>query len=254
MDDEQAWNDGRGEGSSDASGKTKRLRSASYSHQMSKTSGRAGWTPTATFWLAALMPFAALTGAAVSFVHRSPAAISMRHADLRGAELRDAVAAAGLLWLPALAQVRGDAAGPAEVHNGRAVYVDGIAAVVFSIDSDQDELSRAIVEHFAATGWRQRRMQYLNPSVATSFEQGWQDHGGGVAFNHRAHSGPPQPYRRWQGEWEDSGGNLITYHLGGQGRRLHGYASYTPRPVLVEIRRKARSLRLTPGGPHPNGY
>lgn len=221
--------------------------------------GRAGWTPTAAFWLVALMPFAALTAAAVSFVHRSPAVMSMRledlrHLELRGEELREAMAAADQLWLPAGAEIRGDPADSLKVYKLRSIYIDGTAAVAFSIDSDQDELSRVIVEHFAAEGWRQRLMQLHNPSLPTSFEHGWQDHGGGLSFNHHARSGPPKPYRRWQGEWEDQRGNLITYSLGGQGRRLHGYASYVPRLVLAEIRRKARSLQSTPGRPHPNGY
>ena len=183
-----------------------------------------------TFWLVVLIPFAALTGLAVSFVHRSPTAIS-----LQGISLRDAVAAADLLWLPDAAQFEGDAAEPVKVHNGRSIYVDGTASVVFSIDSDQQELSRRIVEHFAETGWRQRRTQYLNPALATSFEQGWQEHGGGLAFGGGDQSVPPQPYRRWQGEWEDQGGNLITYYLAGQGRRLRGHALYIPRPARREM-------------------
>ncbi len=35
-------------------------------------------------------------------------------------------------------------------RNGRSIYVDGTADVVFTIEGDREELSRRIVNHFAA--------------------------------------------------------------------------------------------------------
>jgi hypothetical protein len=105
-----------------------------------------------TFSLVALIPFAALTAVCVSFVHAGPAPVSVQVVATT-----DGIAAAALLWLPADARLGGDAARPIAVRNGRSTYVDGSAAIAFSIGCDQEELSHLIVEHFAATNWRQRR-------------------------------------------------------------------------------------------------
>lgn len=143
--------------------------------------------------------------------------------------------AADILWLPENAVLQRDVAQPVTVKNGRSIYVDGSGAVMFSINSDRDEISRGIVEHFADTGWFRRPIQHLNPHLATSFERGWEIRGGGLIPQGK--SPPYEPYYKWHGEWESERGEIVTYVLGGQGRKLHGSAEYLPRNLVESQRR-----------------
>jgi hypothetical protein len=143
---------------------------------------------------------------------------------------------AELLWLPPEAKLLDDVFfKPVVIKNGRSIYMGGSAWVRFTIDTDREELSSRIVEHFAATAWRQRRTEYMNPQIATSFERGWEVHGGGVIGDHASSR---EPFRQWHGEWEDARGNVLTYDLGGSGRQLTGVASYVPRSVVEAVLRK----------------
>jgi hypothetical protein len=144
-------------------------------------------------------------------------------------------ALADVLWLPSEATLVDDMCKPVEIKNGRSIYVDGTAGVTFRIAADPEELSRGIVQHFAATTWRPRGTEYLNPQDATSFERGWDvRYGGAIA----GRTTPHEPYRQWHGEWEDERGNIVTYHLGGIGHQLRGIASYLPRSVVEAVRRQ----------------
>jgi hypothetical protein len=138
---------------------------------------------------------------------------------------------AEVLWLPSEAEIEPDAARAGAIENGRSIYIDGSASVVFRIQSDRDVLSSGIVKRFVARGWRERQTQYLNPEVPTSFQGGWQGHDG-VGDTHRTVS--DDPYRRWHDEWTDECGNIVTYSIGGQGRELRGIASYIPRSMVSE--------------------
>ena len=109
-------------------------------------------------------------------------------------------------------------------RNGRSIWIDGTADVVFTIEGDREELSRRIVNHFATPVWRQRQTRYLNPQLPTAFAGRWRVHGGG-GKPEPADVDPAvanEPYRSWHAEWEDERGNLITYYLGGRGPRLRG--------------------------------
>ena len=140
---------------------------------------------------------------------------------------------AEILWLPPEAKLEEDAATkPVRIENGRSIYIDGSAAVVFTIESDRLELTSRIVEHVSSLGWHQRRTQYLNPRQATSFYSGWQVHGGGVLVFEVSEALPHDPYRTWHGEWEDDRGNILVYDIGGRGRQFRGLAAYVPRPVV----------------------
>jgi hypothetical protein len=152
------------------------------------------------------------------------------------------------LWLPGEANLENTLGRPVMMRNGRSIYVDGTADVVFAIEGDREELSRRIVNHFAAPDWehfgapiwRPRYTHYLNPQQPTSFVTGWRVYGGG-GRPEPADVDPAvanEPYRRWHVEWEDERGNLITYDLGGQGPRLRGMAVYVPKAVVDEVRSK----------------
>ena len=146
---------------------------------------------------------------------------------------------ADILWLPAEAVIRPDAARPVAVKNGRSVYVDGSSGVAFAIDGERQQISDRLVQHFAREGWRQRDTQLMNPQIATSFAAGWESDGGGlIQMDPAGRAAPQEPYLKWQGEWEDARGDMVSYGLGGQGRQLYGYASSLPHDVVVELRRK----------------
>ena len=51
--------------------------------------------------------------------------------------------------MPAEAILERDAFQPVAIENGRSIYVDGTGAVVFTINTDRDEVSARTVEHFA---------------------------------------------------------------------------------------------------------
>ena len=115
------------------------------------------------------------------------------------------------------------------VENGRRRYVDGSASLGFTFTGDREELSDALVWHFAAAGWRQRATQHRNPHIATSFTDGWRHQCACILW--RGSDGKlieREPYFTWHGEWEDLRGNVVTYRLSGEGRMLHGDAAYSP--------------------------
>jgi hypothetical protein len=161
-----------------------------------------------------------------------------------------ASAVAEILWLPASAVLDKDAARPVLIRNGRSIYIDGSGAVVFHIDGDCDAVAREIVRHFRESEWQPRSAQDLNPRIATSFNIGCQHHGGGIVPTDS--NGRPVsqgPYMQWHGEWENERGDLVTYDVGGTGRQLRGYASYVPRLVVDERRRKLREPGSAPPTP-----
>jgi hypothetical protein len=145
---------------------------------------------------------------------------------------------AKILWLPAAAEIENGGFNPVMVKDGRSIYVDGTASVLFNIDSNQDELVGRIIEQFAGTEWVQRQTQYLNPQLQTSFTAGWQVHGGGIILGPVGRTIPYEPYRRWHGEWSNNRSDIVTYSIGGQGRRLRGVASYVPRSVVESSLRR----------------
>jgi hypothetical protein len=132
-----------------------------------------------------------------------------------------------VLWLPEGAVVDRHRSRSGAVENGRRRYADGSASLGFTFTGDREELSAALVRHFAAAGWRQRATQHRNPDVATSFADGWRHHCACILSR-----GPDgkliqrEPYFTWHGEWEDLPGNVVTYSLSGEGRMLHGDAAY----------------------------
>jgi len=142
-----------------------------------------------------------------------------------------------LLWLPPEATLEEDPATPVRIVNGRSVYADGSASVAFTIEAQPSDLTDRIMERVASLGLEQRRTQYLNPWLATSFAGGWQVLGGGTMLN-PSQATRRSPYRRWRGEWEDGLGNILVYDIGGQDRALRVLASYIPRPVVESSLRK----------------
>ena len=149
-------------------------------------------------------------------------------------------AAAQILWLPDHAVLARDLARSVIIKNGRGIYADSSGAVAFAIESDRAEVSDRVVRHFADAGWHQRSTQQLNPLLPTSYEFGWETHGGGVLAPLGTGDEPTraEPYYEWRGEWENGRGDIVRYMLGGQGRQLRGYADYAPRSVVESGRRK----------------
>jgi hypothetical protein len=152
---------------------------------------------------------------------------------------RTASSVAEVLWLPASAVPEEDAARPVLIRNGRSIYVDGSGAVVFSVAGDCDAVARDIRTHFEHSAWRPRSTQDLNPHIAISISSGCHPHGGGV-IPMDANGRPVShgPFNEWYGEWENERGDIVSYVVGGTGQQLRGYASYVPRHVVDERRRK----------------
>jgi len=161
-----------------------------------------------------------------------------------GAEVPATVAdisAADTLWVPDQASIEEQALAPVLIKDGRGIYRDGSATVVFSIAIPCDDVARSVTAHFADTEWRPRPRQWLSPALPTSFGSGCQRQGGGlIAWNPGRREVPAGPYEEWRGEWENKRGDILTYSLGGIEGSVRGAASYVPRQVADAARGKRR--------------
>ena len=122
---------------------------------------------------------------------------------------------------------------PVATENGRSVFADGSASVRFEVSAEREALSASIISHFATLGWRQRRVEYLNPQVPTSFAEGWKRLESGVL--HLDAQGKlirPETAYQWRGEWEDSLGNVVVYSLFAQAQQVRGYAAHVPKALV----------------------
>lgn len=138
-----------------------------------------------------------------------------------------------VLWLPAGAEIMPDVLRPISAENGRSLYADGSAAMSFTVTGDRDDVAAGLVHHFTTAGWSQRTTQYLNPKLLTSFNDGWQRRCGCVvATDPQGNPVAREPFYEWHGEWEDSRGNIVTYSLAAEGRRLRGYGAYIPKRLV----------------------
>ena len=143
-----------------------------------------------------------------------------------------------VLFVPPTADILPDAATPVATENGRSVFVDGSASVLFELRGERESLSSRIVDHFAVLGWRERPVQYLNPTIPTSFAEGWNRRESGILhFDAQGRVVIPDPLYLWHGEWEDSVGNVVVYNLSAHGEQLRGYASLVPRTLVQASRR-----------------
>ena len=139
-----------------------------------------------------------------------------------------------LLWVPPEAAIIRTASS----------YKSGRADVAFTIPiSDSSDLSTftaRLSKHMQETGWRQRKRQYMNPHLATSFEEGWGRGGGGIRPPIASPMRTTEAYR-WTGEWDDAAGNVMFYSLTGYHQRredlngeIRSYAAYVPAKIVVE--------------------
>jgi hypothetical protein len=143
-----------------------------------------------------------------------------------------------VLFVPSTADILPDAATPIATENGRSLFVDGSASVSFRLLGERESLSSRIVDHFARLGWRVRSVQYLNPTIPTSFAEGWSRRESGVLLlDSQGRVVVPEVLYLWHGEWEDSDGNVVVYNLSAQGQELRGYASRVPRGLVQASRR-----------------
>jgi hypothetical protein len=134
-----------------------------------------------------------------------------------------------ILWVPADATIRELNDATTSIRDGRALYSDGSASVGFIVTADHEDLSRNVVAHFERLGWCQRKTQFMNPQMATSFEEGWR-HRCACILQLDA-DGKPIPRGElfeWTGEWENSRGDVAHYSFFAEHDRINGYASITP--------------------------
>jgi hypothetical protein len=147
--------------------------------------------------------------------------------------------AADILWLPADAVLGADFARPVAYKNGRSIYIDGSGGVTFTLTGDREKLTNRLIQHFADEDWNRRATQYSNPKMPTSFDEGWRTHCACMSLTGwQGDSGSHEPFRDWQGEWENSRGNIVMYHLAADGWRLRGHAAFIPLAVVEATRRK----------------
>jgi hypothetical protein len=147
------------------------------------------------------------------------------------------VDAAAVLWLPAGAEIQPDLASPIAVRKGRSLYVDGSAAVTFALIGDREDVSRQVTAYFQPLAWRQRASHDMNPERHTSFEIGWDAWPSGIVqLDANGRPVPRDTGYEWHGEWENVGGDLVTYTFWAEGRQLRGYASYAPASVVLSRR------------------
>ena len=142
--------------------------------------------------------------------------------------------AAAVLWLPSPVTIRESVSVPVLVKDGRSFYADGSASLSFTATIDREQFASSLVQHFATTEWQQRRTQYLNPQMATSFDRGWEGHCSCVL--QRDADGnvlPPRHYYEWIGEWHNPRGDVVHYSLGAIDEQIHGFASYIPRRIAA---------------------
>ena len=145
---------------------------------------------------------------------------------------------AAVLWLPAEATIEPGASTPREVRDGRSLYEDGSAAVVFRAETACGELASRFMARFDGTAWRRRPTDWLNPTMPTSFDAGCERRQGGIAIP-SVDGRPPGPrfYERWNGQWENDQGDILSYQfMGGDGSAMQGYASYTPAAIVKVLR------------------
>jgi hypothetical protein len=134
-----------------------------------------------------------------------------------------------LLWIPLEAAIMFPVAS----------YPSGNIEVSFTIPitdvAQQEAFTARLLQKLERSGWRRRTHQYLNPTVVTSFKEGWRTGGGGVRLpGARQNAGN----YKWHGEWEDTEGNVIQYSLqafhytDGQGQ-LRIFAMYVPVKLVL---------------------
>lgn len=132
---------------------------------------------------------------------------------------------ADLLWLPPEAQIQPDRTQPLLVRNGRSVYVDGSAAVYFTIDMDCDDLAARVLTQAGAARWHRRSTPVDNPNQGLPAGNRCLQSAGDIG---------------WAGEWDDARGNVIRYAFGGSGRQLRGEAGFRPHDLVVQANTRPR--------------
>ena len=149
------------------------------------------------------------------------------------------------LWIPDGTIIKPDVLEPLFNINGRAVYRDGSISAGFTATISRDEVTRDIAGQLEVLGWRQRTTQYLNPTMPTSFDAGWEHHC--ACLRQFGPDGRPLPQTHietWRGEWENSLGDVMTYSLTSLDSRIDGSVTYIPaRIVQVGMRRTQGSKR-----------
>ncbi len=128
-----------------------------------------------------------------------------------------------LLWIPPGAQVVQSVLTPARVERQRNLFPDGSATLIFVLTRDCDRVADVLVTHFSRAGWGQRARHIRNPGMETGFVTGCQQTGGGIAV-----PTAPGPFMEWHGEWQDTGGDIVSYTIAGFSPNLHVVGRYIP--------------------------
>lgn len=155
----------------------------------------------------------------------------------------DQVAVAQALWAPRSAAVVVPPSRGERVVNGRLIYGDGTGALTFTLMERCDRMAAGLVEHFRASGWRQRRSQILMPRLRTSFTTGCERVPNGILSPDAVTKGDQSSVAlAWHGEWEDNKGNTLTYDVSSDGDAARVHATYLP--VEVAVARRLKSGRV----------
>lgn len=165
--------------------------------------------------------------------------------DQREAATRvDHVAVAQALWAPRSAAVVVPPSRSEQVLNGRLIHGDGTGALTFTLTERCDRTAAGLVEHFRASGWRQRRSQILMPRLRTSFTTGCERVPNGILSPEATTKGEQSPVAlAWHGEWEDNKGNTLTYDVSSDSDRAQVHATFLPVDVAVAKGLRSRRVR-----------
>jgi hypothetical protein len=122
-------------------------------------------------------------------------------------------------WMPAGSEIDVGSLRPSKYGTGHLGFITAMP---------KTELVEALTRHFEQAGWHPRKEQYLNPGYITSFNVGWDYHG------------------QWIGEWEDSEGNVITYHLWAarDSETVKAYGEFVTPAVVKRAKALLRKYRV----------
>lgn len=152
----------------------------------------------------------------------------------------DHLAAAQALWAPRSAAVVVPPSRSEQLLNGRLIHGDGTGALTFTLMERCDKTAAGLVEHFRASGWRQRRSQILMPGLRTSFTKGCERVPNGILSPDAISKGDQSSVAlAWHGEWEDDEGNTLTYDVSSDGDEARVHATFLPVEVAVAKRLKS---------------
>lgn len=142
---------------------------------------------------------------------------------------RSDVEVVALLWLPQGTQLLPDDLRPRRRIDGRGLYIDGSASVMFASRLTCDEFAQQVSERFPTAIWHPTSTQFgVPPGSPTA---------GHLCYNVDSTS-PLGPGSRpfWVREWENASGEVVSFSVREEMSALRGEAVYLSRPLAEQIR------------------